>query len=64
VVVDLEIDNPVSPKELGASGDARHLGLHLQWLMVRRTGVRGRWDAVLRRVSHADLFRRSRKTDK
>jgi hypothetical protein len=59
VVVDLEIDHPMSPKDLGASRDARHLGLHLQWLMVRRAGIRGQWDAVKRRLGRADPFRQA-----
>ena len=54
VVVDIEIDHPVSPKELGTGSDTRLLGLHLKWLMVRRTGVRGRWDTGQHRLRRAD----------
>ena len=50
VVVDIEIENPVSPEDLGLGSDTRLLGLHLQWLMVRRTGVRGHWDTVRHRL--------------
>jgi hypothetical protein len=53
VVVDIEIDHPVSPKELGTGADTRPLGLYLKWLTVRRTGARGRWDAVQRRLRRA-----------
>jgi hypothetical protein len=53
VVLDIEIDHPVSPKELGVGSDARLLGLHLKWLMIRRTGMRGHWDAVQHRLRRA-----------
>jgi hypothetical protein len=59
VVVDIEIDQPVSPKELGMGNDTRLLGLHLKWLMVRRTGVRGHWNAVQHRLRRANPRRRA-----
>jgi hypothetical protein len=59
VVVDIEIDHPVSPNELGTGSDTRLLGLHLKWLMVRRTGLRGLWDAVQRRLRRANPRRRA-----
>ncbi len=60
VVVDVEIDHPVSPNELGKGSDTRLLGLHLKWLMVRRTGVRGHWDAVQHRLRRVDQRRSGR----
>jgi hypothetical protein len=59
VVVELGIDHPVSPKELGTGIDARPLGLHLQSLMVRRTGVRGQWDMLQHQLRRADPRRRA-----
>jgi hypothetical protein len=59
VVVDIEIEHPVSPEELGTGSDTRPLGLHLKWLMVRRTGVRGHWDALQHRLRRAIPTRRA-----
>ena len=59
VVVDVEIGQPVSPQELGLSGDTRLLGLHLKWLMVRRAGGRRHWDAVRSRLRRANPRRRA-----
>jgi hypothetical protein len=32
ITIDLEMDNPQSPAELGLSGDARSLGIGLSWI--------------------------------
>ena len=60
VVVDIDIDHPVSPKELGTGSDARPLGLHLKCLVVRRAGVRGHVNAVQQRLRRVDPRRRAR----
>ncbi len=61
VAIDIGIGHPVSPKELGTGSDTRPLGLHLKWLMVRRTGVRGQWDTLQHRLRLAILRRRPAK---
>jgi hypothetical protein len=63
VVVNIEIDQPASPRELGLSDDSRLLGLRLEWLIVGRTGVRGRWDTIQRRLRRADRGLIARATD-
>jgi hypothetical protein len=57
IAVDIDVDRPASPEELGTGSDPRLLGFHLQWLVVCRTGVRGRWNAVHRRLRRGDLHR-------
>jgi hypothetical protein len=58
VVIEIVIDHPLSPKELGTGSDTRLLGLHLEWLMLRRTSLRGRREAVQRRLRRAIPTRR------
>jgi hypothetical protein len=53
VVVEIEIDDPARPIELGTGSDTRLLGLHLKGLMVRRTGARGRLDTAQHRLRRA-----------
>jgi hypothetical protein len=58
LVVDVDVHSPARPADLGAGGDPRLLGFHLEWLMIGRTGARGRWDAMQRHLRRAGRRRR------
>jgi hypothetical protein len=47
VLVELLVRDPARPVDLGLGGDERSLGLHLRWLMIRRSTWRAAlWDAA------------------
>jgi hypothetical protein len=56
-VFELHISDPARPVDLGLGGDVRRLGLHLEWLMVRKSAWRTAFSDVIREKS-SNLRRR------
>jgi hypothetical protein len=57
MLFELHFSDPARPVDLGLGDDPRRLGLHLEWLMVRKSTLRAAlWDVV--REKSANLRRR------